>query len=144
MEIALRYVRKMLFCFALLLPSVDSQCISIIVVSGLFLMYVGCYMPSNSMVTNVINIIIETSYIILAGLFYSFNKLEVKDMEAQTGFSITMITVQGLVVGIVLLWIIYRGIVMIKESETWQNIYLRITENTDPEYLREQQRKRDL
>lgn len=65
-------------------------------------------------------------------------------MEAQTGFSITMITVQGLVVGIVLLWIIYRGIVMIKESETWQNIYLRITENTDPEYLREQQRKRDL
>lgn len=106
----------MLFCFALLLPSVDSQCISIIVVSALFLMYIGCYMPSNSMVTNVINIIIETSYIVLAGLFYSFNKLEVKDMEAQTGFSITMITVQGLVVGIVLLWIIYRGLVMIKES----------------------------
>lgn len=46
MELPLRYIRKMLFCFFLLLPSVDSQCISIIVLSSIFLMYIGCYMPS--------------------------------------------------------------------------------------------------
>ena len=45
---------------------------------------------------------------------------------------------------IVLLWAIYRLVLVIRQTETWKAIYNKCTQNTDPEYLKEQQRKRDL
>lgn len=45
---------------------------------------------------------------------------------------------------IVLVWVTYRLGLNIKDSDVWVKIYAKLTANTDPEYLKEQQRKRDL
>ena len=55
-----------------------------------------------------------------------------------------MIAASAFGIVIILFWVIVRGIFMIKESETWDKIYKRMTENRDPEYLRQMQHKRDL
>jgi hypothetical protein len=47
-------------------------------------------------------------------------------------------------IAIVLIWAFYRLILVIRDTDTWKAIYQKITENKDPEYLKEQQRKRDL
>lgn len=49
-----------------------------------------------------------------------------------------------LMIAIVLIWAFYRLILVIRDTDTWKAIYQKITENKDPEYLKEQQRKRDL
>lgn len=55
-----------------------------------------------------------------------------------------MIAVSAFVIFIIIIWVFVRGLFMIKESDTWDKIYKRMTENRDPDYLREMQRKRDL
>ena len=55
-----------------------------------------------------------------------------------------MIAVSAFVIIIIIIWVFVRGLFMIKESDTWDKIYKRMTENRDPDYLREMQRKRDL
>lgn len=90
------------------------------------------------------NITIETSYIVLAGMYYGYNKLENKSLDEQVGFSIAMIVIKTLIILAIIAWIIYRGILVIRDTETWQNAYVKMTENKSPEFLREQQRKRDL
>ena len=42
------------------------------------------------------------------------------------------------------IWLVYRAMLMIRETETWKKVYKKCTENKDPEYLREEQKKRDL
>lgn len=55
-----------------------------------------------------------------------------------------MMIVQGLLILTVFIWSVYRLSLIIKESQTWKKISSKMYENTDPEYLKEQQRKRDL
>ena len=81
MEIPLRYLRKMFICLALLIPSVDAQCILLIMTNLIFLMYTSCFMPAKSMVTNAVNITIDSSYIILAGMFYGYHRLVEKTLD---------------------------------------------------------------
>ena len=73
-------------------------------------------MPSDSVITNVVNIVIEISYIVVVGLFYGYNKLTDKTVEAQMGFSISLIVIKGLVIAMIIIWIIYRGILVIRET----------------------------
>lgn len=96
------------------------------------------------MVTNYINVAIESSYIVLAGLYFGYYKLEQKSLSEQVGFAVAMIAIKALMILIILGWIIYRGMLMIKDTQTWQNVYQKVTENKDPEYIKDQQRKRDL
>lgn len=77
-------------------------------------------------------------------MFYGYNKMEDKSLDVQVGFSIAMVVIQTLVLLAIIGWIIYRGIMVIRDTETWQNAYVKMTENKSPEFLREQQRKRDL
>lgn len=58
MELPLRYLRKLLICVALLIPHADTQCLLLIVFNLIFFLYLLCFMPAKSTLTNVINIII--------------------------------------------------------------------------------------
>ena len=55
-----------------------------------------------------------------------------------------MIVIICLMMLAILIWIVYRGILVIRGTESWAYVYMKLTENKDPEYLKEQQRKRDL
>lgn len=81
---------------------------------------------------------------LLICLFIGYDKMEVKSVSTQLGFSVALVVVEVLLIVIVLVWAIYRLWLVIRETETWKAIYAKVTENKDPEYLKEQQRKRDL
>lgn len=55
-----------------------------------------------------------------------------------------MLVLEAAIVLIILVWLTYRLILAIQASDSWKIVYQRITRNTDPEFLKEQQRKRDL
>ena len=93
-------------------------------------------MPSKSTVTNAINITIDSSYVILAGMFYGYHRLENKTLDEQTGFGIALIAIHSLVLLAMFSWLCYRTVLMIGETDCWKYIYLKITENKDPEYLK--------
>jgi hypothetical protein len=38
-----------------------------------------------------------------------------------------MIAVKSIVILVIIGWIIYRGVLVIKQTETWQNAYMRMT-----------------
>jgi hypothetical protein len=77
-------------------------------------------------------------------MYYGYHRLINKTLDEQLGFGIGMVSLQGLVLLIIGGWLVYRFFKMIGETVIWKNVYNRITENKDPEYLREQQKKRDL
>ena len=70
-------------------------------------------MPSKSKLTNAINITIDTSYIIIVGMFYGYHRLENKNIDEQTGFGIGFITIHAIVLLIMFVWLVYRFFMMI-------------------------------
>ena len=127
MEIPLRYLRKLFVCLALLIPHVDSQCIILIMVNLIFLMYTGCFMPSKSTITNAINITIDSSYVILAGMFYGYHRLKDKTLDEQTGFGIALIAIHSIVLVAMFIWLCYRTAKMIGETDCWKYLYTKAT-----------------
>ena len=81
MEIPLRYLRRLFICLALIIPSVDAQCIIIIMANLIFLLYTACFMPAKSQLTNAINITIDSSYVVLAAMFYGYHRLDEKNLD---------------------------------------------------------------
>ena len=77
-------------------------------------------------------------------MMYGYDKLEQKSLEEQVGFSITMIIIIGIMLVAICIWVVYRGVMIIRTTYSWAYVYKKLTENTDPEYLKEQQRKKDL
>lgn len=62
-EIALRHIRKLLFCIFLAIGKIETQVMAIMAANFLVLSYYLFYKPSKSRVSNWINILIELSYI---------------------------------------------------------------------------------
>lgn len=73
---------------------------------------------------------------LLICLFIGYDKMEVKNVSTQLGFSVALVVVEALLIVIVLVWAIYRLWLVIRETETWKAIYAKVTENKDPEYLK--------
>jgi hypothetical protein len=144
MEMPMRYIRKLCLCFALAMPSFEAQIVIMLMTNIVFMTYCMCFTPSKSKVTNYINFAIEIGYIVIEGLFYGYFKLENKTAEEQLGFACTLIAVQALILLFVFIWAFARMVSDFKQSETWKYIYMKLTENKDPEYLKKQQKKRDL
>lgn len=89
----MRYLRKLLFCLALLLTSVQTQGMVMLCTNILFLSFYACYKPAKSPLTNKIIISLELGFIILISLFIGYDKMITKDITTQQGFSIAMIFV---------------------------------------------------
>ena len=53
-------------------------------------------------------------------------------------------TIQSILLIVLLVWMVYRFVLVIGETQTWKECYAKMKENRDPVYLKEQQRKRDL
>ena len=144
LEMPLRYLRKTIFAAALLLPSLQSQAVAILAINIVFLFIFFFYQPSKNRITNYVCLSVEILLIILTGLFIAYDKILLKSIERQVGFSIGMLIVEASIVLILIVWSIYRLVLVIKDTETWQKIHAKVTEDKSPEFLREQQRKRDL
>jgi hypothetical protein len=69
-------------------------------------------------------------------LFLGYHKLISKNLNSQLGFSSGLIAVEGIMILTVLGWAIYRLVLLIRETDTWKQIYYKMTENKDPNYLK--------
>jgi hypothetical protein len=74
-EVPLRYLRKLLFVVSFMLPSFQSQIVSLLAVNLSFLFYYLCHKPSKSSMTNYVCLFLELLMIILESLFYAYNRL---------------------------------------------------------------------
>ena len=110
----------------------------------LFICFFGCYKPAKSSMTNKVVLVLELGLILLISLFIAYDKTIVKNIDTQQGYSIAMVIVECFIILIAMIWCCYRLVLVVRETETWKKIYAKCTENTDPDYLKEQQRKRDL
>jgi phosphoglycerol transferase MdoB-like AlkP superfamily enzyme len=140
----IRYLRKLFFALALLLPSVQSQLVFLLSINLAFLIMLVVYRPSKTALTNYVCIFIELMLVVLECLCFAYDKLIFKTLDNQTGFADGMLVVEGAAMLTVLGWIIYRLGLVISETDVWKKIHAKLTANTHPEYLKEQQRKRDL
>lgn len=127
-----RYVRKLGFALALLLPTFQSQLVGFIAINLSFLCMYLCYRPSKTPLTNYVCIFMELLMIVYEGVYYGYDKLDVKSTNSQYGFSIGMIIVQITILLGMMAWIIYRLIIVIRDADMWKVVYERITRNTDP------------
>ncbi len=132
----MRYLRKLLFCLGLMMPGVSTQGMVLLSANVMFLSFYGCYKPANSPVTNKVVLLIEVGLMLLICLFIGYDKMEVKSVSTQLGFSVALVVVEALLIVVVLVWAIYRLWLVIRETETWKAIYAKVTENKDPEYLK--------
>ena len=126
-EIPLRYLRKLLFVVSFMLPSFQSQIVSLLAINISFIFYYLCHQPSKSSVTNYVCLFLELLMIILESIFYAYNRLESKPTDSQIGFSFGMLTVQGLAIITIIVWLFYRLVFMIRETDSWKHIYAKIT-----------------
>lgn len=65
--------------------------------------------------------------IILESIFYAYNRLLSKTTESQIGFSLGMLTIQGVAIVTIIVWLVYRLVFMIRETDSWKHIYAKIT-----------------
>lgn len=114
LDIPIRYGRKLIFAIALLLPSFQSQLIALLSINCSFFVMYLCFRPSKTPLTNYVCFIFELLLIVLEGLFYAYDKLKTKNVDSQFGFSVGMMTVEGLIMITAVIWIIYRLILVIK------------------------------
>jgi hypothetical protein len=63
LELPLRYLRKLLLCCALLIPSVQGQLICMMALNFCFFMYILFFKPSNLKLTNALTFLLEVFYI---------------------------------------------------------------------------------
>jgi len=75
MEIPFRYIRKLMLCLALVMPSFEAQVIIMMMVNFVFMAYYMCFTPSKSKLTNYLNFSVEIGYILIEALFYAYFKL---------------------------------------------------------------------
>jgi hypothetical protein len=114
LEMPMRYARKLIFCLGLLLTTVQTQGLVLLGSNILFLSFYICYRPAKAPLTNTICILLEIGLVLLIALFIAYDKLDTKDITNQLGFSIAMIVIEAIMMIIVLLWAIYRLILVIR------------------------------
>jgi hypothetical protein len=126
-EVPLRYLRKLLFVVSFMFPSFQSQIVSLLAINISFIFYYLCHHPAKSSVTNYVCLFLELLMIILESIFYAYNRLLSKTTESQIGFSLGMLTIQGVAIVTIIVWLVYRLVFMIRETDSWKHIYAKIT-----------------
>ncbi len=68
----------------------------------------------------------------IEGLFYGYFKLIDKTAEEQEGFAIVLICVEVIIMVITFAWMAYRFVEVVKTSDAWKYVHMKLTQNTDP------------
>ena len=60
-------------------------------------------------------------------MYFGYYKLTTKGISEQVGFAISLVVIKTLILLGIIAWIIYRGVLIIKQTDTWQNVYHKMT-----------------
>ena len=112
LEIALRFFMKIAFAIALLIENMQVQLILFLVFNLIFLLYFLIFKPSLYKVTNRLNIFICLFFIAIEIVLFLFT-ITLKTSSDQETISIVCLALEGLMILIIIIWMIYRFVILI-------------------------------
>jgi len=97
----------------LIFPEAGIQLVLLMVFNLVCIIYILCYTPSTSKLTNALNITIHLFMIIYEIVLFIYS---ISDMNSnyQMTISLVLISLLGILIGLVIIWIIYRLIMYIR------------------------------
>ena len=107
LEIALRFLMKLLFAGALIIENMQVQLILFLSYNIIFLLYFFIFRPSLYKVTNRLNIFICLCFIAIESILFGYTVTSKSASDQQTT-SILCLSVSGLLIVMILLWMVYR------------------------------------
>lgn len=114
MEIPLRGLFKMVIGLVLISGEASVQLILMMIFNLIYLIYTACYAPSKNKLTNALNILLMLGLIAIEIVLFWYSTTTM-DTTTQNTYSIVLLSMMGTLVALVLVWIIYRLIVYIRE-----------------------------
>lgn len=106
---------KIAFAISLLIENIQVQLILFMVLNLICLLYYLIFKPSLYKVTNRLNIFICVCFLAIEIILFSYT-IGQKTSSTQQLVSILCLSVSGLLVIVILLWIIYRFAIYLRES----------------------------
>ena len=89
------------------------QLVLLIVFNLVYLIYITCYSPSTSKLTNLVNAVIYSGFIICELLLFTFQMSD-KSGTSMNSYSLALLAIMGCMVLLTLFWIIYRAILHVR------------------------------
>ena len=114
MEIAIRTLLKFCMAFTLMIENAAAQLVLLMTLNLIFLAYILIYKPSMFKVTNRLNIFLSLGFIALEVVLFLFT-ISSKSSDDQNTTSIACLALEGAMIVSILLWIIYRFLMIVLE-----------------------------
>jgi hypothetical protein len=115
MEIPMRALFKFVVGFILIAGEISVQLVLLMVFNMVYLLYTLCYVPSKRSITNYLNIFLMAGMVVCEIVLFIYS-ISDKNSNYQNTISIALLSIMGFMVIVVLLWIIYRLILFIRQD----------------------------
>jgi hypothetical protein len=115
MEIPMRGFFKLVVACVLIAGDVSVQLILLMIFNLVYMIYTLCYSPSKSKLTNGLNAFLMVGFIVCEIVFFVYNT-STMSASYQNLISIVLLSIFGIMVLLVVVWIIYRFILYIREE----------------------------
>ena len=121
-EIALRHIRKLLFCIFLAIGKIETQVMAIMGANFLVLSYYLFYKPSKSRVSNWINILIELSYIGMEITLLSFVNQVSPNTDQKLNFGKIMMGFAISALLLIVIWLVWQFLLFLYDFKFVRDI----------------------
>lgn len=121
-EMALRHIRKLLFCVFLAIGKIETQVMAIMGTNFLVLAFYLFYKPAKSRISNWINIFIELSYIGLEITIMVFANEVSPSTELKGNYSKVMLGFAIMALIMVLLWLVWQFLLFLYDFKFVRDI----------------------
>lgn len=121
-EMALRHIRKLLFCVFLAIGKIETQVMAIMASNFLVLAFYLFYKPAKSRISNWINILIELSYIGLEITLMSFVSEVSPTTDLKLTYGTVMMAFSIVALVMVLLWLVWQFLLFLYDFKFVRDI----------------------
>lgn len=121
-EMALRFIRKLLFCVFLAIGKIETQIMAIMAGNFLVLAYYLFYKPAKSRVSNYINILIELSYVGLEITLMIFVNELSPSTELKLTYGKAMMAFSTIALIMVILWLTWQFLLFLYDFKFVRDI----------------------
>jgi hypothetical protein len=121
-EIALRHIRKLLFCAFLAIGKIETQVMAVMAANFLVLAYYLFYKPSKSRVSNWVNILIELSYIGLEITMLTFVNKVSPNTDEKLSFGNIMMGFCICALFLIVIWLVWQFLLFLYDFKFVRDI----------------------
>ena len=112
-EMALRYIRKVLFCMFLAIGTIETQVVALIAVNFTVFSYYFFFKPAKSRFTNWINILVELFYIVLEITIILYVNEYSPSTDVKLSYGKAMIALAICTLLFVVIWLVWQFVLFL-------------------------------